>query len=194
MTTGRSTTVRRVAWERVAYAIDADVRDRDDAAAVCAAIFDLVRPDLRSMGIDVCSDYRDDEMPEPVLAAQARLNALARRRHTKRSDPGISLSLTPDDAEWADAELFAPWSIYVSGHVTPHPSSKSIVDLHDCAMSIVVELTDDAAAVLREQVAHIAPLVLLADIHRRRREARERAREARRAERRAKLRRALRIR
>jgi len=178
---------------RVAYTIDAHVRDRDDAATVSAAIFDLVRPDLRCVSIDVCSDYRDDQMPEPVLAAQARLTALIRRRHPKRSDPGISLSLTPDDPEWADAELYAPWSIYVSGYVTPNASRESIVGLHDCASSIVVELTDADAAMLRERVAHIAPLVPLAEVHRRRREKRERARAARRDERHARLRRLLHI-
>lgn len=175
----------------MSYVIDADVLDRDDAAAICAAVFDLVRSDLRSMGIDVYSDYRDDEMPEPVLAAQARLNALIRRRHTKRSAPDISLSLTPDDPEWADAELYAPWSICVSGYATPHASTEWLVDLDDCGMSVVVALTHEDAAVLRDRVAHLAPLVPLADVHRRRREHRRQARATRRTARRTTLKRLL---
>lgn len=166
--------------------IDADVRDRDDAAAICAAVFDLIRPDVDRMGIDVYSDYRDDEMPPEVLAAQRRLTESIRRRHTKRAD--ISLVVTPDEAEWADAEVYAPWSIDVVVYGRP---SVMLACLHDCASSVVVELTEVDAAVLRDRVAHLAPLVLLADVHRRRREDRRRARAARRTERRAALQRLL---
>lgn len=62
--------------QRQEYAIGDAVTDRREAAAVCTAVLEVLRPMIRIAHVDVYSDY-DDQMPEAVRRAEAQLAALA---------------------------------------------------------------------------------------------------------------------
>lgn len=56
--------------ERTTFVVDKDITSRADAARVCGAILDLLRPHLRSATIDAYSDF-EDQLPEDVATAEA---------------------------------------------------------------------------------------------------------------------------
>ncbi|WP_129336961.1 hypothetical protein [Cellulomonas endophytica] len=152
--------------ERQVYAIDKHVTDRIEAAAICSAVLDVLRPHVGSAEFDVYSDY-GNEMPAPVRDAEQRLEEAARQRPRTPPDPRMGLVLAPDQAPWSDFETYASWSIDVGLY---DKTGEWLADFHDSGYSISVALTDGEAHELRRRVERHATLELLSVIHLRRRE------------------------
>lgn len=161
--------------ERDVYAVDKDVTDRAEAAAICAALLDFLRPRLGSAQVDVYSDYAD-QMPEPVKESERRLAAAGARRPKPPPDNRMGVVVSVGDPEWPDVESYASWSIDVE---IKSADGEWLADFCDSGYSVVVALDPDSAEVLRARIDSVAPLLLLSEIRlRRRREKNERRRQA----------------
>lgn len=161
--------------ERDVHAIDKHVTDRGEAAAICAAVLDVLRPRLGSAQVDVYSDYAD-QMPEPVKESERRLAAAGARRPKPPPDDRMGAVVSVDDPEWQDVEMYAPWSIDVE---VKNADGEWLADFCDSGYSVVVALDPGSADVLRARIDSIAPVLLLSEIRlRRRHERKERRREA----------------
>lgn len=159
--------------ERDVYAIDKHVTDRGEAAAICAAVLDVLRPLLGTAEVDVYSDYRE-QMPEPVKEAERRLTAAGVRRPKPPPDDRMGVVVSVGDPEWPDIETYASWSIDVD---IKGADGEWLADFCDSGYSVVVALDSGSAEALRARIDSIAPVLLLSEIHlRRRRERKERRR------------------
>ncbi|WP_298457643.1 hypothetical protein [uncultured Cellulomonas sp.] len=161
--------------QRRKYAIDKAVTDRAEAEAVCAAVMEVLRPVIRSAQIDVFTDH-PEHMQEDVRRAEAQLVAEAERRKKRGSDGRLGLVVSTGDLEWSAVESYAGWSINVD---LTGADGEDLATFHDCGYSVVAELTDDEAVVLRARLAAIAPVNLLSDIHGRGRTEKRTARRSR---------------
>lgn len=166
--------------KRTTFVLDKDITARAEAGRVCEAVLDLLRPHLRTVSVDAYSDYQD-QMPPEVVTVEATLKELGRRRG--RGDPGMGVELDPVlDDHWVLLRAYAAWSINVD---LLGEDGRDLGCFHDCAYSVVAELTTTEAQKLSAELRDIAPVVPLAAVHARRRAARDEARSARRDRRRA---------
>lgn len=169
------------AWgdERVGYAVEKDIVDRQEAIIACREVLNLLRPHLDTATVDAYSDYRDELPPD---AAEAERWLRERGRTLGRSDEGMGIDLDlADGKHWEVLNAYAPWSINVDLFGA---GGRDLGGLYDCGLGIVAALTAAEAAILGDRLAPISPVLPLSEYH-----ARQRAEdEARRAERRARRR------
>jgi hypothetical protein len=159
--------------ERDVYAIDRHVTDRGEAAAICAAVLEVLRPLLGTAQVDVYSDY-SEQMPEPVKDAERRLTAAGGRRLKPPPDDRMGLVVSVGDPEWQDIETYASWSINVE---IKGAEGEWLADFCDSGYSVVAALDTGEAEALRARIDSIAPVLPLSEINlRRRREKKEQRR------------------
>lgn len=168
--------------ERTTFVVDKHITSRAEAARVCDAVLDLLRPHLRSVTIDAYSDYHD-QLPEDVVTAEARLKDLGGQRGG--SDRGMGIDLDPSrEDHWRILRTYAAWSINVDLF---GEHGRELGCLHDCGYSVVAELTSAEAGTLSDQLSGVAPLLPLTAVGVRRRAERDDARAAGRDRRRARI-------
>jgi hypothetical protein len=114
--------------------VDADNVSRD-TVAICAAVFDVLGPDVATAEVDAYSDF-DDQMPSDIRAAEGWLRELGMR--DAASDPGIGVVVPRSDlVGWAIALAYAPWATRVALH---DAAGVSLAALEDGAHLVTVEL------------------------------------------------------
>lgn len=159
--------------ERDIYAIDRHITDRGEAAAICAAVLDVLRPILGTAQVDVFSDY-SAQMPEPVKKAERRLAAAGGRRLPSPPDDRMGLVVSVGDPKWPDIETYASWSIDVE---IKGADGEWLADFCDSGYSVVAALDTGEVEALRARIDLIASVLLLSEINlRRRREKKEQRR------------------
>lgn len=159
--------------DRLTYTVEKRIDDRDEAAVVCAAVFEVLGPALGWAVVDAYSDYRD-HLPAEVDKAQHSLRELGARQHG--GDAGMGVQIWRGSPEWDLVAAYAPWSIHVELRAK---NGRCLATLHDCGFAVTAELTADEAATLRQRVSEVSRLVLLSEFRERQREERVAARRRR---------------
>jgi len=158
------------------YVVDKDLSNRGEASRVCVAVLQTLRPHLRLVVVDAYSDDAD-ELTAEARQAEAWLRRRGARqgrrpwhRRTWPADPGMGIELDPaDDDQWNALCAYAPWSINVNLYGA---NSEDLGGFYDSGSSIVASLTATDAAHLSAATADIGPLVLLREVHARRKQQR----------------------
>lgn len=146
--------------------MDGQLTDRGQADAACAVVLDVLRPVIVAAHVDVHTDHAS-EMPDAVRRAEDQLAAVGQRRRKRFGDDRMDVVVTMRDPEWLAVETYASWSINVE---LEGADGQHLVTFHDCGYSIIADLDDDEVDAVRARLSGVAPVVLLAEIHARRRQ------------------------
>lgn len=142
--------------ERILYAVNVAHEQRDIAVLACAAVLEILRPDVRAISVDAYSDFRD-QLPAEVEQVQAWLRARGASR--RGGDPGMGIELNPGDAEdWRALSVYASWSIHVE---LDDGDGRGLGTLHDCGRSITAWLRNEQVETLAERIAGFGTLKVI---------------------------------
>jgi hypothetical protein len=165
------------AERRQEYVLDKDVTDRGEASRACVAVLQTLRPHVRLVVVDAYTDYAD-ELTAEARQAEAWLRRRGEhqgrrpwRRRTWPADPGMGIEVDPaDDQHWYALSAYAPWSINVDLY---GPDNEDLGGFYDSGYSIVATLTETEVAEISPTLADIGALVLLKEVHARRKQERK---------------------